>query len=142
MCASANTEATLSHEAVHLIENLTDLNARIGRLGIALRIPLDTDAAIQAAIHSADPQPPNAVERRSGSERRCAPGAAASPERRTSLLRFELRGLLVMRFGTEIKLIELVGAASSRQIIGSVASTLERQGFLPGARSSLVNREV
>ena len=142
MCSSPNAAAPLSYEAVHLIEILTDLNARIARLAIALRIPLNTDAAIQDAIHSKDPQPPCAMERRSGSERRAATRADASPERRTALQRFELRGLLVMRFGTEVKLVELIGASPLRQIIGSIARTLERQGFLPGAGGPLVNREV
>ena len=142
MHSSPDTDAPLSHEVVHLIEILTNLNARIARLAIALRIPLDADAAIQKVIDATDLQHSHAVERRSGSERRSPARAAAAPERRTTLQRFELRGLLVMRSDTEIKLVELIGATPSRQIIGSVARTLEHQGFLPGARGSPVDRVV
>ena len=114
MSTNSNTEAPRSLEAGHLLEMLTGLNARIARLAIALHMPLNTDADIQEAIHTTDPQPPDGVERRGSSERRCATRAASNPERRATLQRCELRGLLVMRFGTEIKLVELIGAAPSR----------------------------
>ena len=113
MSTGSNTEAPRSREAGHLVEILTDLNTRIARLAIALHIPLNTDADIQEAIHTGDPQPPHGVERRGSSERRLATRAASNPERGTTWQRCELRGLLVMRFGTEIKLVELIGAASS-----------------------------
>jgi len=102
MSTSSNTEAPRPLAAGHLVEILTDLNTRIARLAIALHIPLNTDADIQEAIHTRDPQAPHGVERRDSSERR------------TTLQRCELRGLLVMRFGTEIKLVELIRAAPSR----------------------------
>ena len=114
MSTSSNTEAPRPLAAGHLVEILTDLNTRIARLAIALHIPLNTDADIQEAIHTRDPQAPHGVERRDSSERRSAPRAASNPERRTTLQRCELRGLLVMRFGTEIKLVDLIRAAPSR----------------------------
>ena len=114
MSTSSNTEAPRPLAAGHLVEILTDLNTRIARLAIALHIPLNTDADIQEAIHTGDPQPPHGVERRGSSERRLATRAASNPERRTTWQRCELRGLLVMRFGTEIKLVELIRAAPSR----------------------------
>lgn len=140
MPTSSSTETPRSIEAGHLVEILTDLNTRIARLAIALHIPLKTDADIQEAIRTTDPQPPYGVERRGSSERRSAIRVASNPERRTTLQRCELRGLLVMRFGTEIKLVELIGAVPSLQIMGSVARTLESQGLLPDSRGSLVNR--
>ena len=50
MSTGSNTEAPRSREAGHLVEILTDLNTRIARLAIALHIPLNTDADIQAFV--------------------------------------------------------------------------------------------
>jgi hypothetical protein len=130
---NTHSEAALSHEAFQLINVLEDLDARIARLATAPRMPLNTNHALQAAINSNDEAASCAVERRSGLDRRPVSRAAASPECRTNSQRFELRGLLVMRFSTETKLAELIGALHSRQIICSVARSLEHQGFLPGA---------
>ena len=127
------TEGPMTSTAVHQIEILSDLNSRIARLAGALRIPLDTAAAIQQALVFAEATPPGGIERRTESERRIGVRLASSPERRTNSQRFELRGLLVLRFSTEVKLVEILGAEASRQIIDSLASQAERHGAVPGA---------
>ena len=129
------------HEVAHLGQFLESVNARIARLAIALHVPLSTDADIQQAITTFVETPLSHPERRSGTDRRAASRTHSSPERRVNMQRSELRGLLVMRFETETKLAELVGATLSRQLIHSVAHNLERQGFESGAGGSLVNRD-
>ena len=131
MHSTPDSEAPPSSEAAHHIQTLTELNVRIARLAGALRIPIHTETAIQEALNFAPPT--QGIERRSDAERRSAVRAAASPERRTNLQRFELRGLLVLRFGIEIKLVELIGAAPSRRIIGSLDQAAERRGVPPAA---------
>ena len=135
-------EFQVSSEAAHICQFLGDLNARIARLAIGLHIALDTEADIQQAIHAlADASAP-ALERRSGVERRTTERVAASPERRTYQQRSELRGMLVMRYEAEVKLVDLLGGAMSRQVLGTVARRMESLGFLPGAGGSTFNRET
>lgn len=133
-------ELMQTHEVAQLGEFLQSVNARIARLAIALRVPLDTDADIQEAIKAFVEAPLPYGERRSGTDRRAASRTSSSPERRANMQRSELRGLLVMRYETEVKLAELVGATMSRQLIHAVAHNLERQGFEAGAGGALVNR--
>lgn len=128
------------HEAEHLRQTLEGLNARIARLSIALRVPLQTDADIQEAIKNFN-IPAAPTERRQGTERRSPARLASTVERRTNYQHSELRGLLVMRYESEIKLVQLLGASQSRSMIGSMAQALERQGFEAGAGGSLVNRD-
>lgn len=139
--STEKTEILLTHEVAHLGQFLESINARIARLAIALRVPLNNEAEIQDAIKSFLEVPPPGMERRSGVERRTPARASQSPERRTNLQRSELRGLLVMRYETEVKLVEMVGATLSSQVIESVAQHMERQGFAAGAGGTLVNHK-
>ena len=126
-------EATVPLEVGHFTDLMQDMNARIARLSIALSIPLETDADIQRAIHAGADMPTPAIERRSGTERRTAQRAIASIERRTNWQRSELRGLLVLRYETELKMVQVLGGTTSRQVMGSMAQNMERHGFKPGA---------
>lgn len=128
------------HEADHLRQTMEGLNARIARLSIALRVPLKTDADIQEAMKNLNVlDAPK--ERRAGIERRSPARLSSTVERRTNHQHSELRGLLVMRYESEIKLVELLGATRSRQMIGSISQNLERHGFGAGAGGALVNRD-
>lgn len=109
---------------------LTDLNARIARLALALGVPLDTEHDVQAALTSLQP-PVIAIERRVTADRRGA--SRGGSDRRRGASRLELRGLLVLRYGTELRLVEQVGVASTRQVLHAVEQRLEHQGFEPGA---------
>ncbi len=110
---------------------LDDLNVRISRLAIALRIPLASDADVQSALKElVVPSVP--VENRSGVERRSPSRLQGSPERRLNYQRAELRGLLVMRYDFEVKLVDELGSESARQVMQSSAQTLDRHGFHPG----------
>jgi len=115
-------------EASHFQAALDDLNVRIARLAIALKVPLVSDVDLQSALKNLG-QPAIATERRSGSDRRSATRSQEGPERRLSYQRAELRGLLVMRYDVEVKLCDEVGAAAAQQIMESSVATLGRQGF-------------
>lgn len=141
MSTESSSEIVLSHEVAHLGQFLESINVRIARLSIALRVPLNNEAEIQDAIKSFLDVAPPGLERRSGVERRSAERVGQSPERRVNMQRSELRGLLVLRYETEVKLVEMVGATLSSQLIESVARNLERQGFAAGAGGALVNHK-
>jgi hypothetical protein len=123
-------------ETAYVSRLIEDLSARIARLPIGLRILLDTDADIQQAIHAlAEASTPDI-------ERRTTEHISVSPERRISRQRSELRGLLVMRFEAETKMVGLVGGATSRLVLSSVTHSMESHGFKPGAGGSTVNRRA
>ena len=130
-----------SQETDRARSSLEELDARIARLSIALRVPLNTDAEVQEAIKSFGVTDVS-TERRSGTERRSAERVSAGPERRVNFQRTELRGLLVLRYGLERRLVENVGATLTREIIETAAHSLERHGFEHGAGGLLVNRDI
>ena len=115
-------------EVTHLQESYDDLNVRIGRLAIALRVPLESDADVENALKAMSDLAV-AVERRAVADRRSARRAEGGTERRLGYQRAELRGLLVMRYDMEVKLYEQLGFTVARQVIESSALTLTRHGF-------------
>ena len=62
-------------------------------------------------------------------------------ERRTGRQRAKLRGLLVMRFEAETKMVGLIGGETSRLVLSSVTHRMESHRFKPGADGSKVNHE-
>lgn len=112
-----------------------DLNSRIARLSMALHVPLDTDADVMAAIQNLQP-PQIEFERRSGVERRSAARLATTPERRGNNQRAELRGLLVLRYGMEVRLAENLGWVATNEVMISSHEKMTRHGFEPGAGGS------
>lgn len=130
-------QLNVQHEAEHLHRHMEELNARIARLAIALHVPITTEAEVQHVIQSFAPTPVS-QERRAGIERRSPARLATTVERRTNMQRSELRGLLVMRYDAERKLVQLVGAKHSQAFISDVSHSLERHGFRPGTGSALV----
>jgi hypothetical protein len=115
-------------EVAHFQASYDDLNVRIGRLAIALRVPLESDADAENALKTLADMAV-AVERRAVAERRSASRTEGGTERRLGYQRAELRGLLVMRYDMEAKLYEQLGFTVARQIIESSAQTLTRHGF-------------
>jgi hypothetical protein len=127
------TDTHLPIEMAYVRQRLEDLSARIARLSIGLRIPLDTDADIHQAIHALAKMPATDFERRTNKH------ASVSLVRRTNRHRSELRGLLVMRFEAETTMVGLVCGATSQMVLCSVAQRMESLGFKAGAGGSNVN---
>lgn len=117
-----------------------DMNERIARLAIALRIPLQSDQDVINAIQVLQ-SPQVGQERRHTADRRSPERLAASPERRASYQRNELRGLLVLRYGVELRLAESMGASVTQAVMDGAASHLEKHGFAPGAGGAQLHRE-
>lgn len=124
-------DADVAH---HLQRNevlMRDLNARIARLAIGLGVPLQSEQDITEAIHSLR-HPALAEERRSGEDRRGG-GRSSGPDRRVSYQREELRGLLVIRYGVELRLVDQLGFTVTQEIMHGVELRLERRGIHPEA---------
>ncbi|MBQ0958073.1 hypothetical protein KAK06_03800 [Ideonella sp. 4Y11] len=120
------TDADPHHEdSHHLGARLAQLNARIARLAIALNVDLDSDAQVQTLLQR-PPEP--SIERRQGTERRRTE-RTGSPDRRVSLKRTELRGLVVMRYALELHTIDVLGTTVALALMRSVALSLESEGF-------------
>lgn len=117
-----------------------DINERIARLAIALRVPLSNNQDVINAIQLLQ-NPEVAQERRHLADRRSAERRAASPDRRASYQRSELRGLLVLRYGVELRMAENMGASVTEAIMEGAATTLEKHGFEPGAGGAQLHRE-
>jgi hypothetical protein len=121
---------------------LHDLNARIARLAIALGVSLHSEQEITDVIHELQ-APAVSLERRGNSERRMGERSGGA-ERRVSYLRAELRGLLVLRYGAQTRLVAELGVTVTRSIIQNAEAQLDRDGFAPGAdgvdRSDYFNR--
>ncbi|WP_157119310.1 hypothetical protein [Azohydromonas lata] len=102
---------------------LEDINARIARLSIALRAPLETNADVD---HVLQRRPAAAVEndRRSGQH-----AAHDGPERRVAHKWEELRGLLVLRYQLCSRLAAAVGAPAVHQLLMAADAQLQREGF-------------
>ena len=106
---------------------LHDLNARIARLAIALGVSLQNEQEISDAIHSLQGSP---VEQ----ERRRGEGQLqGSAERRVSHIREELRGLLVLRYGEQTRLVAEWGVMVTKKLMAGAEAQLDRDGFVPGA---------
>lgn len=116
---------------------MEDINSRIARLSIALGISLKSEADVVAVINqlrnmSVTP------ERRHTADRRAGERAGMSAERRASYFRAELRGLLVLRYGVEQRLVEQMGYHETRQILSEAEAHLVRNGFKPGVDGMLL----
>ena len=115
-----------------------DINARIARLAMALGVSLQSDDDITRAI-SRPKAAAHPVERRESADRR-GDLRASSPERRVAHQWEELRGLLVLRYGVEKRLVDEVGVDVTRHIMVESEQRLERDGFKPGADGVDLNR--
>lgn len=110
---------------------LHDINARIARLAIALGVSLHSEQEISDAIHGLQAQPVP-VERRGTGERRTG-ARSGGAERRVSYVREELRGLLVLRYDAQTRLVAELGVRVTRGIMANAEAQLDRDGFAPGA---------
>jgi len=98
---------------------LAEINSRIARLAISLHVPLASDEDIRAALHALAQD--------------VVPAPADGSLRRDHALRAELRGLLVMRYGAEQRLVEHLGVAATQKLMADTEARLQREGFQPGA---------
>ena len=79
-------------------------------------------------------------DRRVTPDRRAAPRAGMSPDRRKAHMREELRGLLVLRYGVARSYVDRVGVDATRHILVSAQEQLIREGFKPGADGTNLRR--
>lgn len=113
--------------------SIEELNARIARLAIALGVSLQSDHEVIRAMNHAS-APGMSTERRSAApDRRAGSRSDSGSDRRVASKHVELRGLLVLRYGVELRYAEQVGVTVTRQILVEVEAQLERDGFRPGA---------
>jgi hypothetical protein len=118
---------------------MEDINIRIARLSIALGISLQKEEDVAAVIHQLRGMSVT-EDRRSAPERRAGERAAMSAERRKSYFRSELRGLLVLRYGVEQRLVEQMGFHETRQILAEAEAHLTRSGFQPGVAGMQIDQ--
>ena len=111
---------------------MAELNTRIARLAIALHVPLGSDDDVRAALHALA-QDVADTERYTEPPDQPWHGPADGAHRRDQALRSELRGLLVMRYGAEQRLVEQLGVKATRSIMANTEARLQREGFQPGA---------
>ena len=109
------------------------LNARIARLAIGLGVSLESEAEVARLMSQNHPASPVAHERRSGAGQVDASHMGANPDRRVAHKHEELRGLLVLRYGVEMRYVDEVGVVATRQIMVEAEAHLLREGFKPGA---------
>lgn len=102
---------------------MEEVNSRIVRLSIGLGISLKDETSLALATS----------ERRTSTDRRSGSRASTGMERRIDCKRAELRGLLIMRYGIQQKVVEQVGVTHARFIMTTAEAHLERDGFSPGA---------
>ena len=113
--------------------SIEDLNTRIARLAIALGISLKNNDEVTQAMSQLQ-APPVPAERRSDAlDRRAGARSEGSADRRLSYKRVELRGLLVLRYGLEMRYVEEVGVSVTRHLMTEAEAHLVRDGFAPGA---------
>lgn len=126
LAGSSGTDAQL----LRMEHQLTEINARIARLAMALGVSLENEHEVQAALTTLQP-PPIDVDRRKTPDRRG--GSRSGQDRRKGATRMELRGLLVLRYGTQRRFVEQVGPESARRLMQVVEQHMEQRGFDPGA---------
>lgn len=112
--------------------SISEINTRIARLAIALGVSLQNDHEVTQVIQRPRPLA-QAVERRSGMDRRAGDRASSSPDRRLAYQWEELRGLLVLRYGVERRYVNEVGVTATQHIMIEAEQRLARDGFKPGA---------
>ncbi|MEO5658293.1 MAG: hypothetical protein ABIQ90_00655 [Polaromonas sp.] len=105
---------------LHRMESsIEELNARIARLAIGLGVSLKNESELDQVLHQLPLQEESP--------------ALHTPDRRQACQLTELRGLLVLRYGVEQRLVSQVGVSMTRQILAEAEEHLERVGFAPGA---------
>lgn len=96
------------------------LNARIARLALALGVSLQIEGELSVLVQSSqaqtEPQP-----------------SQSTPERRIAAKWLELRGLMVLRYGVEMRYVDEVGVGAARQILTLAEEHMLREGFQSGA---------
>ena len=119
-------------QTVHrMLSTIEALNARIARLAIGLGVRLDSNDDLARAMSSYGPAVSH--ERRSATQGRAVAHATPGPDRRVSHLHDELRGLLVLRYGVQMRYVEQFGAGATLQVLVEVEAHLARDGFKTGA---------
>lgn len=117
------------HEHIQRIEQeWTDINSRIARLSLLLRIPLNEEQNVRAVLEKDHgilsvrfPHPPGA--------------AKTYRERHRARALEELRGLMVLRYKFLKSSLQKQGLALTRQIVLDAKAQTERRGFKPGMDS-------
>jgi len=115
------------------------LSARIARLATSLGVDLENEAELERVLHIDAVRVP-VPDRRVTPDRRAAPRAGMSLDRRKSHMREELRGLLVLRYGVARSYVDRVGVDATRHILVSAQEQLVREGFRPGADGAHLRR--
>jgi len=119
-------------EKVHRIEvNLAQLNARIARLAMVLKAPLESEEEMQRIL-SNDAEFLHAPE----------PGGSSGGDHRVRSEWQELRGLLVLRCDLMSHTLNELGLQLTQQITCNVEEQLEREGFKPGADAFFLHRRL
>ncbi len=116
---NAHFEALLDEHANTLqrwVDEITQLNERIARLGLALGLHLERAADVQRVLNldiGVLPKDPQQAHR-------CRNEWT------------ELRGLMVMRYRLEKTMSDLHGAKTAREVLDTSEATLAHEGFRPG----------
>ena len=117
----AGTELDPEIQRLQRMESsIEELNARIARLAIALGVSLKNENELVRVIHELQAQAE-------------AHEFQSTPDRRLASKRTELRGLLVLRYGMEQRLVDQVGVTATKHILVEAEEHLVRVGFEPGA---------
>ena len=120
---------------------MADINSRIARLAIALHVSLRSDDDVRAALHELAQDLGPVPEVTSSI---AADGHVHAPvdgsQKRNQALRSELRGLLVMRYGAEQRLVQNMGVQAAHKLMADTEARLQREGFQPGADGVNLNQ--
>ena len=109
--------------SLHSIDrSLSELNARIARLGMALGISLEKEEEIQRILNHQPKGHPMHAEQ----------GPEFQKNEQEHVL-IELRGLIIMRYEIERHIAQDQGATVTRQVLEQVQVNLKKHGFKPGA---------
>lgn len=105
-----------------LDKSMTELNARIARLALALGVSLENEEEVRSILsHRPDAHPMHAEQ-----------GPRFQQMEHEHVL-IELRGLLIMRYGIERHAAEDQGVSVVRRVLEQAEAELSKHGFKPGA---------
>lgn len=138
------TEHTAANDPIadhlrRMSDSVHELSARIARLATNLGVDLESEAGLERVMHIDAVRVP-VPDRRVTPDRRAAPRAGMSPDRRQAHLREELRGLLVLRYDVARTYVDRVGVDATRYILVAAQEQLVREGFKPGAAGASLRR--
>ena len=121
------------------MESFGQLNARIARLAMGLGLSLAQEADLQRVLAF---QKPSVLHERRGqqADRRGGQRGGSSSDRRASHRWEELRGLVVMRYELETRLVADMGAGATHELMHAASAQLTREGFVDGADGAYLQR--